>query len=144
MGIPKRISKDELFRNPTQVLRAVGRGETVVAEDGGEARAAIVDPVDLQILKAVISYYVHRPRIDPEADFAESCLATLSGVARFELVLAYYLSEAISLSRAAEMLGMSWLTLRDRFARLGIPLRTAPVDEAGALQDVLVAESTVA
>jgi len=41
-------------------------------------------------------------------------------------VLAYYLGEAISLGRAAELLGLPWVDLRLRLARLGIPLRLGP------------------
>ena len=143
MSIPLRIPKDELSRDPAKVLRAVRRGDTVMVEDEGEARAAIVDPVDLQILQAVISYYVNRPRIDPGEGLPEGRLAGLSGAALYEAVLAYYLSETISLGRAAEALETSWLTLRDRFARLNLPLRSAPIDEQGARQDILVAESTL-
>ena len=143
MNVARRIQQDELTRNPSVVFQAVRRGETVVVEDGGQSQVVIIDPIDLQILQAVISYYVNRPRIDPEAGLADSQLAGLSEPSRFELALAYYLAEAISLSRAAEVLKTSWMDLRDRFSRLGIPLRTAPIDEQGARQDVLVAESTL-
>jgi hypothetical protein len=56
--------------------------------------------------------------------------------AQFDLVLAYYLADEISLSRTAELLNMPWLDLRTRFMRLDIPLRTAPADLAEAQADV--------
>lgn len=39
--------------------------------------------------------------------------------------MAHYLAGVISLSRAAELLQLSWLNLRTRLLRLGIPKRTA-------------------
>jgi hypothetical protein len=41
------------------------------------------------------------------------------------------------------VLEIPWLELRERFSRLGLPLRTAPVDEEGVRQDVIVAESSL-
>ena len=143
MAIAKRIAQDEWTRDPAGVLRAVRAGETVLVEDRGEAQAAIVDPVDLQILHSVISYYVERPRIDPEKGLDSLRLAGLSDTALVDTAVAHYLAGAISLSRAAEVLETSWIELRDRFARLGLPLRTAPMDAEGAAQDVLVAASTI-
>ena len=44
-----------------------------------------------------------------------------------------YLSyEEINLGKAAEILGMHELELRDRFIELGIPLRIGPVDKVEA------------
>jgi predicted HTH domain antitoxin len=43
---------------------------------------------------------------------------------------------AISLGRAAELLGLSWLDLRTRCLRLDVPLRTAPADLAETSADV--------
>jgi predicted HTH domain antitoxin len=47
-------------------------------------------------------------------------------------VVSAYLDEEINLGKAAEMLGMHELELRDRFIELGIPLRIGPVDKAEA------------
>ena len=143
MNVARYIAEDELTRDPAQVFQAVRGGKTIVVEQDGEPRAAIVDPFDLEILLAVISYYVNRPRIDPEAGLEDSKLAGLDTPTRLEVAVAHYLAEAISLSRTAELLGKSWAELRERFSRIGIPIRTAPADEAGARQDVLVAMSTL-
>jgi predicted HTH domain antitoxin len=59
--------------------------------------------------------------------------------ARYNLVLTHYLAGAISLSRAAELLGLSWFDLRTRCLRLDVPLRTGPSDLAEAEADVEVA-----
>ena len=49
-------------------------------------------------------------------------------------VMQSYLAEEISLAKAAELLGLSWFELRDRFLRLGVPLHLGPagLDEARA------------
>ena len=139
--IPKRVPQDQLAREPGRVLEAVGAGNPVVIEATGRPAAAIVDLVDYQILLAVIHYYTQHPRIDPEAGLSDSQLTGLDEQSRYDIVVAHYLGEAVSLSRAAEVLGTYWLDLRARFSRLGIPIRTGPVDAEGARQDALVAES---
>ncbi len=143
MNVARHIAEEELTRDPDRVFEAVRGGETIVVEQRGEPRAAIVDPFDFEILLAVISYYVKRPLIDPEAGLDESRLAGLDAPSRLEMAVAHYLAEAISLSRAAELLGRSWPELRERFSRIGVPVRSAPADEEGARQDVLVAMSTL-
>jgi predicted HTH domain antitoxin len=50
----------------------------------------------------------------------------------WSLVVSAYLDEEINLGKAAEMLGMHELELRDRFIALGIPLRIGPLDKAEA------------
>lgn len=53
---------------------------------------------------------------------------------RWNVVLQAYLDERISLGKAAELLGLHELELREQFLRLGIPLRLGPatIDEARA------------
>jgi len=53
---------------------------------------------------------------------------------RWAMVVSAYLDAEISLAKAAELLGVHALELRNRFTRLGIPLRLGPVniDEAKA------------
>ena len=50
----------------------------------------------------------------------------------WSLVVSAYLDGEINLGKAAEMLDMHELELRDRFIALGIPLRIGPVDKAEA------------
>lgn len=51
---------------------------------------------------------------------------------------AYYLGEAISLGRAAELLDLPWAELRLRFLRLGIPILAGP-ENIGELHDEIEA-----
>jgi hypothetical protein len=48
------------------------------------------------------------------------------------LVVSAYLDEEINLGKAAEMLELHELELRDRFIDLGIPLRIGPADKVEA------------
>lgn len=56
--------------------------------------------------------------------------------ARWVWVVDRYLDQQISLSKAAELLGVHALELRDRFLELGIPLRIGPADLAEARAEV--------
>ena len=143
MQLEKHISQLDLSRSLGQVFQAVGKGETVIVEEEGQPRAAIVEFVDLQILRAVIGYYIHRPRLDPDAGFPDAKLTGLSGQPLFDRVICHYLARTISLSRAAEALAIPWVELRSRLTRLGVPVWTAPADAAGARRDAAVAESIV-
>ena len=50
----------------------------------------------------------------------------------WSLVVSAYLDEEINLGKAAEMLGMHELELRERFIELGSPLRIGAADKAEA------------
>lgn len=140
-GEPKRISEAELSRNLAEAFRAVQKGETVVVEQHGRPPAAIVDFVDLQILRAVIGYYIESIRLDPDAGLPDAKIEGRTGQVLFDVVMAHYLAQSISLGRAAEALGTAWVDLRSRLTRLGIPVWTGPEDAEGIRQDALVAES---
>jgi len=55
---------------------------------------------------------------------------------RWSLVLNAYRDSQINLGKAAEMLDLHELELRDRFIQLGIPLRLGPADLAEAQAEV--------
>lgn len=102
----------------------------------------MMDIVDYRLLRAVINYYAQRHEIDVEAGLSDEVVAAVSDPqARFNLVLAHYLGSAISLARAAELLGLPWLDLRTRCLRLDVPLRTAPAELAEAKADFEVAQA---
>jgi predicted HTH domain antitoxin len=129
------VSKTELARNTRQVIDAVLCGQTVVVEHRGQPQVAILDIVDYRILRAVLLYHARPPEIAPLAGLADERVTALSDPQeRFDLVLAHYLAEAISLGRAAELLDIYRLDLQDRFARLDVPLRIGPatLEEARA------------
>jgi predicted HTH domain antitoxin len=50
----------------------------------------------------------------------------------WSLVVTAYLDEEINLGRAAELLDLHELELRERFVELGVPLRLGPADKAEA------------
>lgn len=50
----------------------------------------------------------------------------------WSLVVSAYLDEEINLGKAAELLGLHELELRDQFLELGIPLRIGPANKAEA------------
>lgn len=131
------VPKTALARQTRKVLQAVQRGQTVVVEHHGQPEAAIMDIMDYYLLRAVLQYHIHAPQIDAGAGLSdEVAAATGSLQEKTHLVIAYYLSGAISLGRAAELLQLTWLELRTRCARLDIPLRTAPTDPAEIAQDI--------
>jgi predicted HTH domain antitoxin len=53
----------------------------------------------------------------------------------WSLVVSAYLDEKINLGKAAELLKLHELELRDRFLELGIPLRIGPAYKAAALAE---------
>ena len=55
---------------------------------------------------------------------------------KVDQVLAYYLNEGISLGRAAELLGLSWLDLRTRFLRLDVPILVGPDQPEEVLTEI--------
>ncbi len=55
---------------------------------------------------------------------------------RWAVVVRAYLDKRINLGKAAELLGMHELELRERFQALGVPLRIGPVDVAEARAEV--------
>lgn len=55
---------------------------------------------------------------------------------RWSVVVSAYMDGEISLARAASLLGLHPLELRERFIQKGIPLHLGPVDEADAQAEV--------
>lgn len=55
---------------------------------------------------------------------------------RWSLVIRAYQERRINLGKAAELLGLHELELRERFLELGIPLRLGPADLAEAQAEV--------
>jgi prevent-host-death family protein len=129
--------KTELARNTRQIVRAAQRGQTVVIEHHGQPEVAIIDIADYHILRALAHYHAHLPQVAGGGGLSDEVVAAQPSLqTQYDLVLAYYLAEEISLSRAAELLGLPWLDLRTRFLRLDVPLRTVPADLAEAQTDV--------
>lgn len=142
MDSVRHIRKTDLARNTREVISTVLRGQTAVIESYGQPEVVIIDILDYYIVRAVMRHYARRLEIDVEAGLSdEQVAATPDLQARFNLVFGRYLAGAISLSRAAELLGLSWFDLRTRCQRLDVPLRTGPVDLAEAKGDVEAADA---
>jgi predicted HTH domain antitoxin len=142
MQSTQRVRKTDLARSTRQVINDVLRGQTAVVESHGKPEVAIMDIIDYRIIRAVMRTYNQQPEIDVEAGLSDQQAANVSDPQeRCNLVLAHYLAGAISLGRAAELLGLPWLDLRTRFLRLDVPLRTAPADLSDARADLEVAEA---
>ncbi|MCX6028264.1 MAG: hypothetical protein NT169_03050 [Chloroflexi bacterium] len=137
MEAVQRIRKTDLARNTREVLNTVMRGQTALIESHGKAEAAIIDIVDYLILRAVMRYHARPPQIAVDAGLTDAAAeATPNLQARYNLVLTHYLADAISLSRAAELLSLPSFDLRLRFVRLDVPLRLGPATIEEALAEV--------
>lgn len=55
---------------------------------------------------------------------------------RWSVVINAYLDEEISMARAASLLGLHPLELREHFMEKGIPLRLGPADKADAQSEI--------
>ena len=134
--------KTDLSRNTRQIIRAAQRGQTVIIDHHGQPEVAIIDIADYHIMRALAHYYAHEPQVEAGGGLSDEAVAAQSDLqAQYNLVLAYYLAEEISLARAADLLDLPPLDLRTRFLRLDVPLRMGPAsaDEARAEVTALAA-----
>ena len=142
MHSTKRFTKTDLARRTHQVVDTVLSGQTAVVESHGEPEVVILDIVDYWILCAVMRYHANSPEIDDAEGLSESRVGEASGAqGQFDLVNAYYLAGAISLSRAAELLEIPPMDLRTRYTRLDVPLRTEPEQITEVVADAEGAEA---
>ncbi len=133
MNTAYRIRRSDLTRKVREVFKRAQTGQPVVVERRGQPEAVILDITDYRILRAVMAYHAHPPQIDPLAGLSNEAVEGLEDIQdRYNLVIAHYLAGSINLGRAAELLGLSWFDLRERFQRLDVPLRLGPetVEEA--------------
>ena len=129
MELMQHVRKTDLARNTRKIIRDVLRGKTAIVESHGLAEVAIVDVVDYYLQSAALHYFTQSRKVDAKEGLHEETLAKVeTEQERYELVLAHYLGESISLGRAAELLNLPWLDLRMRLARLDIPLYLGPKD----------------
>ena len=78
---------------------------------------------------------LQRKRPDLVAEALEQLLRSNPEL-NWSLVLNAYLDEEINLGKAAELLGIHELELRERFIELGIPLRLGPADLSEAQAEI--------
>lgn len=138
MDVMYHSAKTDLARNTRKIIRMAQRGQTVVIENHGQAEVAIIDINDYYIMRALAHYHAYHPAIEEGQGLSDEIVAAQpSFQEQHNLVMAYYLANEISLSRAAELLDLTWLDLRTRFLRLDVPMQTAP--DAQADVDALAA-----
>lgn len=102
------ISPSDLAQHPEDVLDRLHR-EALTLVYQGEEQVVLLDIEDYRLLRALAACATRGPL---PAELAEDC-RTLSD----------YLAERISLGKAAELLKTSRFELKDRFERLGLPVR---------------------
>ncbi len=139
-----RVRKTDLARNTSQVIRNVLRGQPVVIESHGQPEVAIVDVADYLILRAVARYHENPPFINSDGLTDDSAASLTDPQERYNVVVAHYLAKAISTGRAAELLGIPWVELRERFRRLDVPiyLGSNTVEEARQELNTLLKNNT--
>lgn len=144
------ISRTDLARRTRQIVDQARRGHIFVVESYGEEQVAILDILDYHLLCAVAAYGIAADSQDQTlADVGLTDEAVRQAVAQAEgnvqaawnMVMAAYLEEGISLGRAAQLLNLSRFDLLDRLHRLGLPIHLGPtsVDEARAEFEALQA-----
>ncbi|MBN1449815.1 MAG: type II toxin-antitoxin system prevent-host-death family antitoxin [Anaerolineales bacterium] len=128
------ISKTDLARNTRDVVDQARKGQTIVVQSYGEEQVVLLDALDYRILRALVAYALHQ-----ESDTDVSGTDTL-----LDEVISNYLEKRISLSKAAELLGLSRFEVMDRFERLGLPLRQGPLSIEDAREEISVARQAKA
>jgi len=136
----KFIPHVDLEQRATEVLEDVYNGQAAVIEQPGKPSAIIVDFVDYLIMQAAMRYHIQPIIVDSDEALAELETLTLSPMQeRYNWAVQCYLAEIINLSRAAEILDISWFELRMRCLHLGLPLYVGPIDRDEIQSDIHVA-----
>ena len=128
------IRKTDLARQTRRLTRDAQSGLIIVVENRGQPELAIIDYLDYRILRATLRFYVDPVEVDSRTVLVDELLANWGLTEKVEIIMTYYLAEAITLGRAAEMLGIPMLDLRTRFLRLDVPLRESPAEAAEAAE----------
>lgn len=136
----KFIPHVDFEQSVTEVLEDVYNGQAAVIEQSGKPKAIIVDFIDYLIMQAAMRYHTQPIIVDSDVALAELETLTLSPMQeRYNWVVQCYLAEIINLSRAAEILDISWYELRMRFSQLGLPMYVGPVGLDEIQSDINVA-----
>lgn len=120
------VSNTDLARNTREIVDRVRHGQMVVVQSYGEDQIVLLDALDYRLLRAVVSYAFQQESGQGSDDVS--------------VMIRQYLDAHISLSKAAEGLGLSRFELMDRFERLGVPLRLGSETLAEAQDEVVSAQ----
>jgi hypothetical protein len=96
------------------MVERVEHGEMAVIESAGRERAVLLDATDYRLLRALAASAAANEPCSEEVSCADVA------------AIRAFLSERVSLSKAAGLLTLSRFELQDRFHRLGVPLRLGP------------------
>jgi prevent-host-death family protein len=146
------ISKTDLARRTRQIVDRARRGDTIIVESYGEEQVVVMDAIDYRILRAAAAYRtlpsapspLDDPTVEPSgltSAEVERAVHEAGGApqARWDAVIAAYLSGHINQGRAATLLSLSTYELDERFRRLGIPRRVGPATIEEAREEVAAA-----
>ena len=123
----KTVTRTEMARNTRSVLEDVRRGETTLIENHGRPEIAMLDILDYRLMQAALRFFSQPAETDfGPAVISEEPTPYLLKSEMVDKVLGQYLAGAISLGRAAEVIGIPWIALRERFLRLDIPVHVGP------------------
>lgn len=134
--LPKPI---DLTQQTRQIMAQVQQGQPIIFENRGQPEAAIIDVFDYYLMRAVLAYYNRSQAIEMKTGLENKTVDSLSVQEKYNLVLAHYLADNVSLARVAELLRLSGISLRFRFLRLDIPLQQGPLDEQKIEEDAMIA-----
>jgi hypothetical protein len=146
--VAKTISRTDLARRTREVIDSARRRGPVMVASYGEEQVAVLDAVDFHLLQAIAAYQGKGRRAAAaagrvphglaDAELNEQAQHTGGGLQiAWNIVLAAYLDEDISLGRAAELLHISRWELQDRMNRLDLPLLAGFDRVADAEADVM-------
>jgi hypothetical protein len=140
------ISEADLAQRTKQMVKQAKSGQALILASSGKEQVAIVDILDYRLLRAAAVYQTLVSRSSYGTTFSPHGLttaevATLDIQAAWNHVIAAYLAEAVSIGRAAELLGLSRFELIERFNRLELPLMLGPAtaEEAKAEFEAIIA-----
>lgn len=150
MGISTVISSTDLARRTRKVVDMARRGYTVIVTVHGDEQVALMDVVEYRLMRALAEYRArggrgHRsgaPRGLSEEEVREAVEAAGGDIqAAWNLVIGAYMDGEVSLSRAAELLGVPYIDLEESLRRLGIrkPPAYGSVEEIKKEADLLKA-----
>lgn len=125
----RTVTRTQLARKTREVVSEVRRGHPTLVESYGEQQVVILDALDYRLLRGAADWAAERAGLPSTESPAAS------------QVIIDYLSETISLGKAAEKLGVSRFELMERFERLRIPLRLGPSTVTEALSEVETART---
>jgi hypothetical protein len=131
-----RVERSELGRDAKRVLEAVHRGETALVEHDGRPEAALIDIVDYRLLRAFTRFHARPDEHDLSLEPTDERFAGLDEQGQYDLVMAYYQTENMSIGRAAELLRLPMIEYQLRCARLDIPLYLGPSTREELLEEV--------